>query len=520
MKNFILRHRISLKDLGFVALAGLVSAYVLLQVDVFIAENEAEQVNTIEANELPLLGAVLCLGLLLFAWRRLREQKRETRRRVEAERHARELAFQDPLTGLPNRRQFMDALAAAVAAPPRTSGTHVLMMLDLNGFKQINDVYGHGAGDAALIVVGERLMSSVRSGDMVARLGGDEFAILAQHLSSAETATGITRRVHENLAVPITISGTNYNVGTGIGLCLFPFRDCTPQEIMRRADVALYRAKANRQQPTRFFDEEMDHYVRERDFMERELREAVAANAIRPSFQPLIKLKIRRIVGFEVFARWTHATLGEVPPERFIAIAEDAGLIQDLTDRLLRQACAAACGWPAEMTLSFNVSPVQLRDPALGLRILGILAETGLAPRRLEIEITESALVHDLAAAQEALSGLREAGVRIALDDFGTGYSSLYHLRNFKLDKIKIDRSFIEGMSNERESAEIVNALVGLGRGLGLAVTADGIERPDQEAQLADKGCEEGQGHLFGAAMTAEEADKLVAGGLPAQVSA
>jgi predicted signal transduction protein with EAL and GGDEF domain len=322
-------------------------------------------------------------------------------------------------------------------------------------------------------------------------------------------------RAAENLAKSQEIAGVPRRLDSGIGICLFPFKACSAQEVMRRADVALYKAKADRQSSARFFDDDMDRYLREREFMERELRAAIAAEEIRPFFQPLVDLKTKAVVGFEALARWTHRELGDIPPERFIPIAEDAALIGELSDQLLRRACTAAGEWPRHVTLSFNISPVQLRDPTLGLRVLAILGATGLSPRRLEIEITESALVRDLAAAQEAIGALRDAGVRIALDDFGTGYSSLYHLRNFKVDKIKIDRSFIEKMGSERESAEIVSALVGLGRGLGLTITAEGIEQDGQQSDLVDKGCEEGQGFLFGAAVSAAEARKLFEAGAP-----
>jgi len=278
---------------------------------------------------------------------------------------------------------------------------------------------------------------------------------------------------------------------------------------MRRADVALYKAKSDRSTSTRFFDAEMDRYVREREFMERELRAAVEAGDIQPFYQPLVDLKTKQIIGFEALARWTHTDLGVIPPERFIPIAEDSGLIRQLGDQLLRRACCTAATWPAHIVLAFNISPLQLKDNSFGLRVLAILGETGLSPRRLELEITESALVRDLEAARETFGALREAGVRIALDDFGTGYSSLYHLRNFKLDKIKIDRSFIANMAAERESAEIVNALVGLGQGLGFTITAEGIEQADQESELLAKGCQQGQGFLFGDAVSAEQASQL-----------
>jgi diguanylate cyclase (GGDEF)-like protein len=501
---FVIRHRFIIQDLTLLAAMIAVAALVLYQVDVF-ASGPTPAGNTIEADEVPILAAILCVGLLMFAWRRSREQKRETQRRVAAEQSARELAMEDPLTGLPNRRQFVDSLNAAIAAPPRAGAAHALLMLDLNRFKQVNDVYGHSAGDQALIVVGQRLAAVLRLGDLVARLGGDEFVILARDLAGPEAATSIALRAIDALSIPVPTGNVVHNLGVGIGVAMFPFPGATAEEVMRRADVALYKAKAVEKSSLRFFDSEMDRHVRERAVLERELRAAIAAGDIQPFFQPLVDLKTQKVVGFEALARWTHKTLGEIPPERFIPIAEDTGLIYDLADRLLRQACRAARAWPDHVTLAFNISPVQLKDPGLGLRILGILGETGLRTGRLEIEITESALVKDMEAAKQVLGSLRLAGVRIVLDDFGTGYSSLYHLRNFKIDKIKIDRSFVERMGDERESAEIVNALIGLGHGLGLAITAEGIEQNAQGRDLLAQGCEQGQGVLFSRAVPAAE---------------
>jgi diguanylate cyclase (GGDEF)-like protein len=507
--GFIVRHRVKLVDLAFIAAALLVALNLIYQFDIFVTDQRAPVADSIEADEWALCGALLSLSMLVFAWRRFREQKRETRRRIKAEQQARALAMQDPLTGLPNRRQFHEALVAASIAPPRAGGVHALLMLDLNGFKQINDVYGHPAGDEVLIVVGQRLLASVRQGDLVARLGGDEFAILAQHLAGAEAATGVAKRVAAELASPVMTGAVAHRVETGIGMCLFPFAGCSPEEIMRRADVALYKAKTDRRTSARFFDDEMDRFVREREHMERELHKAIAAGDIRPAFQPLVDLATKRVIGFEALARWTHKTLGEIEPDRFIPIAEDCGLIGTLSDQLLRRACRAAMEWPDDMKLAFNISPLQLKDHKLGLRVLAILGETGFSPRRLELESTESALVRDLAAAQETLGALRDCGVRIALDDFGTGYSSLYHLRNFKIDKIKIDRSFVANMATERESAEIVTALVGLGKGLGFTVTAEGIEQSGQQSELIAQGCDQGQGFLFGRALSADAAKAL-----------
>ncbi|GAA4324322.1 EAL domain-containing protein [Pigmentiphaga soli] len=512
LRSFIIRHRVSIQDFSLLAVALCVAAYIFFEVDVF--ENEATatpRAELIELDETLLLGGLFAAGLLVFSVRRYRDQKRENARRTAAERRIRELAFQDPLTGLANRRQLEDTLAAAIAAPPAAGAMHCLLLLDLNGFKQVNDVHGHAVGDEVLIEVARRLVLAVREGDLVARLGGDEFAIVAQHLVGPEAATNIALRIRQELAAPVAAGTGMHQISAGIGMARIPQDADTRDEAMRKADVALYRAKAERRTALRFFEEEMDRLVQERARMERAFRAAVAAGAIEPVYQPSVDLRSRQVVGFEARPRWIDAELGPVPPERFLPIAEETGLIHDLATQLLRQACSVAARWPAGVTLSIDLLPGQLADRDLKDRIVRILGDTGFDPRRLEIEITENTLVHHLAAAQRVLGSLREMGVRIALDNFGTGYSSLYHLRNFKLDKVKIDRSFIESMGVEQESADIVNALAGLGRGLGLTLAAEGIADPDQQAALIGSGCEQGQGHLFSEPIEAARTLELVA---------
>ncbi len=499
------RHRRSIKDLSLILLIMLVAAFYAWQVDIFANEGNAPRKDqTIEVDELLLLGAVLMLALLVFAVRRYLEQKRETARRIAAEAHARELAFQDGLTGLPNRRQYDDALKAALAAPPRGGAVHAVFLLDLNGFKQINDVHGHGIGDEVLIVVAQRLLSAVRGGDLLARFGGDEFAILARHLAGPEAATNVALRVIQALEVPICTGRLQHKIGAGIGIAVVPNDATVPEEALRKADVALYRAKEERRSALRYFEPQMDRQVRERHQIEADLREALESGCITTVYQPSFNLKSGEVVGFEAAPFWIHPIHGLIPAGRFIPIAEETGLIHQLAARLLRDACAAAARWPRHIVLAVDLFPSQLKDRNLTAQVMKILEESGMSPQRLEIEITESALVADLEGAQHVLGGLREAGVRIALDNFGTGYSSLYHLRNFKLDKIKIDKSFVESMSSTRESAAIVSALAGLGEGFGLTIAAEGIDTSQQQAQLVRSGCEQGQGHLYSDPLSAE----------------
>jgi diguanylate cyclase (GGDEF)-like protein len=501
------RHRIPLLEgtllLAFMAVATLIA----FEVDIFPNQpGVPSQDNVIELDEALTLASLLCLGLLVLSLRLLLAQRREVARRIKAEREARELALHDALTGLPNRRLFDQDLKAAIAAPPHRGGAHAVFLLDLNDFKRVNDICGHGVGDEVLIEVSRRLVRAVREGDLVSRFGGDEFAILASQLAGSEDATSIALRVIKELEEPITVGSVQHNIGVGIGIALVPQDGQEAADALRKADIALYRAKAKSGSAVRFFETEMDRWIHERNFVERELRDAIRKKQIEPYYQPIMDLRTKQVVGFETLARWRHPTLGDVPPERFIPIAESTGLINELSDYLLRQAVSAAREWPDSVTLSFNISPLQLKDRTLGLRILSILAEAGFSPRRLEIELTEAALVRVLDEAQEILGGLRAAGVRIALDDFGTGYSSLYHLRNFKLDKIKIDRSFVENMEREPEAAALVRALLGLGLGLGLTVTAEGVEQTTQATALLGDGCQQAQGLLYSKALSAAEA--------------
>ena len=502
------RYRTTIWESVLLLAVMVVAALIAYEYDIFPnPPGVPTQEHVIEADEALALSTLLCLGLLALSWHFLLLQRREVARRIKAERRAHELAMQDALTGLPNRRRFDQELKGALSAPPHSHGAHAVFLLDLNAFKRINDLYGHGIGDEVLINIAMRLRRAARQEDLVTRFGGDEFAILARELAGSEDATNIALRVIKELDQPIATGPLKHHVGVAIGIALLPQDGRSEIEILRRADIALYRAKDEKpKSASRFFDADMDARTQERDLIERDLPGAINKGDVRPYYQPLIDLQTKHIVGFEALARWRHPTLGEVSPERFIPVAESCGLIAELTDHLLRQAARDATRWLDSLTLSFNISPSQLKERTLGLRILTILAEAGLSPRRLEIELTESALVRDLAGAQDALTALRGAGVRIALDDFGTGYSSLYHLRNFKIDKIKIDRSFVDSMEREPEAYALVRALLGFGRGLGLTVTAEGVEKPAQAVALQQEGCQQAQGYLYSRAMSANDA--------------
>jgi diguanylate cyclase (GGDEF)-like protein len=493
LRSFYMRHRVTINDLGIIAAAVAVLAYLCFSLDVFMTEGQVSSAEqTIELDEVLLLGIALALGLLIFAARRYLEQKKEMRRRLDAERRVRELAFQDTLTGLANRRQFEDALKVAAASPPAAGSSHAVLMLDLNGFKKINDSYGHGVGDQTLIVVAQRLLGAVRTQHLVARLGGDEFVVLAPHVLGAEGAGAIASRMIQALAAPIVIDGIEHTIGTGIGIALLPGDAETTAEALRKADVALYRAKAEHRSAMRFFELEMDQWVREREGLERTLMAAVEEDRILPRFRPTVDLQTGNVVAFEVSPSWFGADGEQVDPARFMAIAEETGHIHAIGMRLLEKACAAAKHWPPHVGLAIDLLPGQIKDPKLGEAILVLLSSMAFSPERLELEVAENIIVADLEGAKAALAPLRAAGVKVTLDNFGTGYSNLYHMQEFQFDKVKIDRRFTDRLG-EVEADRVIKALAGLGHGLGLVVSADGQSGVGDRAALLESGVEQSQ---------------------------
>ena len=505
-------HRFRFIDFSSVAAASFFALYLGLALNIFSdAPNEPRKAVTLELDELLLVCAVLLLGLL-WAVRRLVRERREVARRIATEREIRTLAFHDALTGLPNRRQFDDALRAAIAAPPRARASHAVLMLDLNAFKKINDVFGHAVGDEVLVHVAARLSRAMRAGDLIARFGGDEFAILSTQLSGPEAATGLTLRIIEELDKPITIGGREHRVGAALGVALTPQDGTDPAELLRKADIALYRAKGKGRSATRFFEPEMDAYVQERDRLEHAFGQALRCGQIQPRYQPVYDLRSGFLSEFEATPHWADAEFGTVDPVRFIQIADDGGLAAELTDALLGRAMGDAVGWPAHVRLAVRVSPLLLHDSSFDLRVIAHLGRSGFSPQRLELEIAENAIVRDLEAAQTVLGRLRLAGVRITLTDFGTGYSSLYHLRNFKFDGVRIDRGLVDTMATNLESAAVVRALVGLGLGLGIEVAAEGVDTAEQRQMLSDQGCSQGQGDLYSGALEAPQALAIARG--------
>jgi diguanylate cyclase (GGDEF)-like protein len=416
------------------------------------------------------------------------------RRRAEAK--IEYMAHHDALTDLPNRLQLYEQLRQTLARPKR--GEHVAVFcLDLDRFKDVNDAHGHAVGDLLLKAVADRLRQCVRETDMVARLGGDEFAIMQAGTSQPTDATSLASRLIEMIGATFELGVHQVTVGLSIGIALAPGDGLDPDQLLKNADMALYRAKSDGHGLYRFFEPEMDARMQARRKLEIDLRTAIANSEFELFYQPLVDMKTEYVTGFEALIRWRHPERGMVPPLDFISVAEETGLIVPIGDWVLRQACVEAATWPSGVKVAVNLSPIQFKSKALLLSVVSALAASGLSPNRLELEITESVLLQDGDATLAILNELRELGVRISMDDFGTGYSSLSYLRKFPFDKIKIDRSFIVDMSDHNDSMAIVRAVIAMGSGLGIATTAEGVETVEQFKRLKLEGCTEVQGYLF-----------------------
>jgi diguanylate cyclase (GGDEF)-like protein len=495
-------------------LCGILLAYSAAIVSGLVEQMHAflERHDEIYIDQISVLGALTIVGLLIFGALRGRDQRKEITLRIEAERQLQILAFHDPLTGMPNRRQLMASIEDALGQLPEGQGSHALFLLDLNGFKKVNDVFGHPAGDEVLRCIARRLQAQVGDQRLIARLGGDEFAVLSCNLDSREQAKHVLRRITAVFEKPFSAAGNRHMLGAGVGVALCPQDGCEASELMRRADIALYQAKRRGPSEWRFFEADMDEKLKAQAKLDLRLRAALAAGKIVPHYQPIIDLRTGQISGFEALARWPDPERGFIPPNVFIPVAEDAGSIVGVTELMFRAACQDAANWPDEVRLSVNLSAVLLKDPTLAIRLLAIMLRAGLPPSRMEIEVTETALVADLEAAQEVLGALRIAGVSIALDDFGTGYASILHLRNFQFDVIKIDKSYVDDLGKDVANDFILRSMITLGHGLGLAVTAEGIEDSNQREVLTQLGCRFGQGFLFGRPIPADEVASMING--------
>jgi diguanylate cyclase (GGDEF)-like protein len=422
------------------------------------------------------------------------------------EQHIRYLALHDALTGLPNRLLFQQRLEEALAEARSRGEAIAVMCLDLDHFKNVNDSLGHPAGDALLRVVADRLQGCLREGDTVARLGSDEFGIVLTKLGGGQSVITLAERLLSCVSEPADLNRRPVTVGASIGMAISSSGSIDGDRLLKDADLALYRAKADGRGTYRLSRAEA------RRALEGDLREAVARGELEVHYQPQVNLATNTIIGFEALVRWNHPSRGRIPPSEFIPLAEETGIIGQIGQWVLRQACADATQWPGEIKIAVNVSAAQFRDQDLAERVAETLRDTGLAPHRLEIEITESLLLHDVKANLGTLDELRRLGVRISMDDFGTGYSSLSNLRSFPFDKIKIDRSFVKELEHNPESAAIVRAVLGLGQSLGISTCAEGVETAGQMAALRDQGCSEAQGYYLSPPKPLDQIAPLLAG--------
>jgi diguanylate cyclase (GGDEF)-like protein len=420
------------------------------------------------------------------------------------------MAHHDGLTNLANRDFYQERLKQALEEAEAGNKRVAVLCVDLDLFKNVNDSLGHPIGDRLLRLVADRLRSQVRGNNLAARLGGDEFAIIVASDVSPNEASDFAARLTKTLSAAYEIDGHEVVIGASIGIAMSPGDGATSEELMRNADLALYRAKKDGGGVHRFFEREMDRQAQKRRDMELDLRRAFANGEFELHYQPLVDIATDRISGFESLLRWRHPEKGMISPAEFVPVAEDIGLIVSLGEWVLREACSEAVKWPSEVKVAVNLSPVQFRSRNLVQVVISALAQSGLPPKRLELEITETVFLAETETNLAILHQLRELGVSISMDDFGTGYSSLSYLRSFPFDKIKIDRSFVKDLAKRSDCVAIVRAISGLGRSLNITTTAEGVETIDQLDWLRAEGCNEVQGFLFSAAKPAAEVEQLL----------
>ena len=420
--------------------------------------------------------------------------------RKQAENRIVFMAQHDGLTGLPNRNLLHLHMDEMLLQTRRTAEKIAVLILGLDNFKAVNDTLGHGIGDKLLRGVARRLRSMLREGDILSRLNSDEFAIVQSGLARPEDAILLARRFLEAIADPFLLDGHSVVTGATIGIAMAPGDGDESDKLLKNATMALSRAKNDSRGTFAFFEAEMDARAQKRRKIEIDLRAAIQNEVLRPYYQPLINLASGQITGFEALVRWPHPDRGVISPAEFIPVAEDTGLINGLGGLMLRRACTDAAQWPDDVRVAVNLSPLQFRVGNLLSVVMDALKQSGLPARRLELEITETLLLEKSSEVLATLHALRALGVRISMDDFGTGYSSLSYLRSFPFDKIKIDQSFVRDLAGNRDAQAIVRSIISLGAGLGVTITAEGVETEAEFGYLRAEGCHEGQGFLFSAA--------------------
>ena len=455
----------------------------------------------------PLLlnAVILNVALIILVWRRYRELTAEIEQRREAEALARRLAETDPLTGCLNRRSLSAAGAALLQAAAGERRLVAAMMLDLDHFKAINDLNGHKVGDQVLVELARRIRGVMPADALVARLGGDEFACFMRF--DARSRDAVDRHAAallKAISAPVVIDGLEIDISTSIGIAASDglegasLDECLSQALVHRADIAMYQAKKAGRAQFAWFEPAMENELRFRNELEVGIRNGVREGHFKPYYERQIDLATGDLIGFEMLARWESPDMGLVGPDIFIPIAEEMGIISEMSDRLVEQALADAAGWSEHLTLSINVSPVQLRDPWFAQKLLQRLHAAHFPPQRLEVEITESCLHENLEVVRTVIASLKNQGVKISLDDFGTGYSSLSQLRSLPFDRIKIDRSFVSGVDGDENAATIVESIVQLGQGLNLPITAEGVENEAILGLLRGMGEMKAQGYHYG----------------------
>ena len=463
-------------------------------------------------DRIAMAGMLLNLALILFGWRRYRDLVATSSLRDEAEARATTLARTDELTGFLNRRALAEEGSAVIANGLRRDKAIAMLVVDLDHFKSVNEVHGHLAGDTVLRAAADIIRKALPASAVAGRLDGDEFAVLLpfdpRHMNTVDS---IADYIVGALAQPMIAKGVTAHIGATIGVARTE-ADCqTVEALLRRGNIAMHAAKAAGRGRHAWFDATMERELVSRNAVEAGLREGIPLGQFVPYYEPQVDLESGALIGFEVLARWEHPTRGVIPPDNFIPVAEECGLIADMSVSVMRRAFMEARDWDPSISLSVNISPAQLKDPWLAQKIVKLLVETGYPANRLEIEITESSLFQNLSLAQSIVGSLKNQGIRLALDDFGTGYSSLAHLRALPFDRIKIDKSFVTAMNRDPESMAIVNAISKLGESLNLPITAEGVEDQGIYDRLRQMGLHKGQGWHFGKPMTVGAARRLLA---------
>ena len=455
---------------------------------------------------------VLNIALILFGWRRYKDLNREIVERTEAEQRARYLADTDPLTGFLNRRALLAAGQRMIAGAAAEKRQVALFLLDLDHFKTVNDIHGHAAGDRVLQVAAERISAVLPPTATKARLGGDEFvAMLAFEPAARADIDALAAELVTALDNMITHDAQQIRIGASLGIALAHDASMTMETMVRQADIAMYHCKDEGRNRFCWFEAGMEMAVQVRNQIETGIREGMPRGEFIPHFEPQVDIASGRLIGFEMLMRWESPEYGMIPPERFIPVAEESGLIGELSLQVIREAMEIAKRWDPSLMLAVNISPQQLKDPWFSQKLTKLLVETGFPAAQLEVEITESSLFENLPLVRSIVTSLKNQGVSLSLDDFGTGYSSLSHLRALPFDRIKIDRSFIAAMRGSPDAQAIVVAIVRLGESLAMPITAEGVEDEATAIELTRLGCSKGQGWHFGRAASAADTDRLLA---------